>query len=235
MTTTVAGTQPYAWPWHASLDPGRLALVVTGVQRSYAEASIEVPSAIDRIERLSGVVRRAGGIVCHARHTSPGPRRRPLLPEVGTEAWAPVLRPGPGDLLVACAGHDAFFGSSLDHELRSHGRDLLVVVGLAAEVTVSGTVRSANDRGYECLTPTDVSAPLDPWTFEHELRSVTMSGGIFGAIGPVAPLVEALQRHTTATPLDATPSGPTPTAPTPSGPAGAEPNPDHEPALEETA
>jgi nicotinamidase-related amidase len=226
MTTTISSTQPYAWPWDAAFDPARLALVVTGVQRAHAEASLDVPTSIDRIEELSGAVRRAGGIVCHVRHTSPAQRPRPLLPEVGMEAWAPVLRPGPEDLLVAAAGHDGFFGSSLDQELRSRRRDLLVVVGLAAEVTVSCTVRSANDRGYECLTPIDVSAPLDAWTSEHELHSVTMSGGIFGAIGPVAPLLEALQQHR---------SGAAAAGPAPSNPAQPEPSIDHEPALEESA
>ncbi|UDY37266.1 cysteine hydrolase family protein [Dermatobacter hominis] len=221
--TTIPSTEPYPWPWDGAFDPTRLALVVTGVQRAHAEASLDVPTAIDRIEELSGAVRRSGGIVCHVRHTSPAARPRPLLPEVGMEAWAPVLRPGPEDVLVSAAGHDGFFGSSLDQELRSRRRDLLVVVGLAAEVTVSCTVRSANDRGYECLTPIDVSAPLDPWTSEHELHSVTMSGGIFGAIGPVAPLLESLQQHRSAAPAAA------------SAPSRPEPSPDHEPALEESA
>ncbi len=210
---TIPSTQPYAWPWDGAFRPERLALVVTGVQRVHAEASHDVPTALDRIETLSTAVRRAGGIVCHVRHTSPGTRSRPLLPEVGESEWAPVLRPAPEDLLVSAAGHDGFFGGSLDQELRSRGRDLLVVVGLAAEVTVSGTVRSANDRGYECLTPIDVSASLDAWTAEHELHSVTMSGGIFGAIGPVAPLLEQLQHHRShPVPHDTTPNEPTRTA-----------------------
>lgn len=210
---TIPSTQPYPWPWDGAFRPERLALVVTGVQRAHAEASQDVPTALDRIESLSSAVRRAGGIVCHVRHTSPGTRSRPLLPVVGEEGWAPVLRPAPEDVLVSSAGHDGFFGGSLDQELRSRDRDLLVVVGLAAEVTVSCTVRSANDRGYECLTPVDVSATLDDWTAEHELSSVTMSGGIFGAIGPVAPLLEELQHHRHhALPNDTTPNEPTGTA-----------------------
>jgi nicotinamidase-related amidase len=226
-TSVVASTEPYPWPWDGAFDPRRLALVVTGVQRAHADASLDVPGALDRIDQLSVAVRRAGGIVCHVRHTDPGQRHRPLLPQVGMVEWAPVLRPGPEDLLVGAAGHDGFFAGSLDQELRARRRDLLVVVGLAAEVTVSGTVRSANDRGYECLTPTDVSAPLDPVTCAHELASVTMSGGIFGAVGPVAPLLEALRTR----------SGDRPTAdPAPShdvaAPVGG---PTSEPLLEEPA
>lgn len=188
----VPDTIPYPWPWDERFDPTRLALVVTGVQRSYAEASTGVPAVLDRIEVLSTAVRRAGGIVCHVRHTSPWSAHHPLLPPVGGSGWAPVVRPGPEDVLVGVGGHDGFCGGSLDLELRSRGRDLVVAVGLAAEVTVSGTVRSANDRGYECLTVADASAPLSPFTGRHELHSITMSGGIFGAVGTSTAILASL-------------------------------------------
>ena len=45
------------------------------------------------------------------------------------------------------------------------------------------TLRSANDQGYECLLLTDACAPLDPDTTSAALSMVTMSGGIFGALG----------------------------------------------------
>jgi biuret amidohydrolase len=189
----IADTVPYPWPWDGDFDPTRVALVVTGVQRSYADASVGVPSVLDRIDVLSGIVRRAGGVVCHVRHSSPRPGRRPLLPQIGHPEWAPVARPGPEDLLVTAGGHDGFCGSSLDLELRSRGLDLVLAVGLAAEVTVSGTVRAANDRGYECLTVADAAAPLSASTGAHELHSVTMSGGIFGAVGDSASVISALR------------------------------------------
>ena len=45
-------------------------------------------------------------------------------------------------------------------------------------------MRSANDQGYECLLLTDASAPLDPDTTRPpRCPMVTMSGGIFGALG----------------------------------------------------
>jgi nicotinamidase-related amidase len=100
---------------------------------------------------------------------------------------------GAEDIVVPCAGHDGFFGSGLDAQLRDRGIRQLVVGGLAAEVTVSSTVRSANDKGYECLTLTDTYGALDPTTAAGELKSITMSGGIFGAIGTSAWLVEELK------------------------------------------
>lgn len=195
---TVADTDPYPWPWNGELAPDRLCLVVAGAQRLHAAASPGAHGVAAVIDAVASAVRRAGGTVCHVRHTAPEwdgvGRRRPLLPELGEEGWAPVLRPAPDDLVVTASGHDGFCGSALDPELRARGVELIVAVGMAAEVAVSCTVRSANDRGYECLTLSDAVAPLDPDTGVRELHSITMSGGIFGAVGTSAALVSALER-----------------------------------------
>ena len=136
--------------------------------------------------------------MCHVRHTAPAGthlgRRRPLLPELGDDGVGPVLRPHHDDLVVTAAGHDGFCGSGLDLALRARGIELIVAVGMAAEVAVSSTVRSANDRGYECLTLSDAVAPLDPETGARALRSVTMSGGIFGAVGTSDAFLATIER-----------------------------------------
>lgn len=196
ITITVADTDPYPWPWNGVLDPVRLCLVVAGAQRVHVAASPTAHDVADVIDAVAVAVRRAGGTVCHLRHTAPtsvgAGRRRPLLPELGEEGWAPVLRPSHDDLVVTATGHDGFCGSGLDLELRARGIEQVVAVGMAAEVAVSCTVRSANDRGYECLTLSDAVAPLDPATGARELHSVTMSGGIFGAVGTSEALLSAL-------------------------------------------
>jgi nicotinamidase-related amidase len=107
--------------------------------------------------------------------------------------------------VVTAAGHDAFCGSDLELELRARGLRNIVAVGLAAEVAVSCSVRSANDRGFECLTLADATAPLDLATGQRELRSITMSGGIFGAIGTVAALLGAFGPDRGVVPADAGP------------------------------
>jgi nicotinamidase-related amidase len=192
----IPDSQPYPWPWDARLDPRRLCLVIAGLQRVHADASPTAAVVVERIETLADALRAAGATVCHVRHSAPpapgGRRPRPLLPRVDEPGWAPVIDPADDDLVVAAAGLDGFCGSSLDLDLRARGLDLVVAAGLAAEAAVSCTVRSANDRGYECLTLTDATAPLDPATGVRELHSITMSGGIFGAIGTAAALLDAL-------------------------------------------
>jgi nicotinamidase-related amidase len=97
-------------------------------------------------------------------------------------------------------GLNGFFGSPLDATLRRLGIDRLVLTGFGAEATLDTTLRGANDRGYECLVLTDAYAPFDHDTAKHALSSVTMSGGIFGAIGTSADLLSALSTEPTPSP-----------------------------------
>jgi nicotinamidase-related amidase len=61
---------------------------------------------------------------------------------------------------------------------------------------VHSTLRRANDIGYECLLLEDMCVPLDPDLQESSISQILMSGGIFGAVGESAALLEALQKST---------------------------------------
>ena len=167
----MGAAKPYPWPYDGTLELRRLALVIAAV---------------------AGAVRSGGGTVVHIRHS--GFRRSPsgLPPIRSDDGWELVGEPSPGDIVVDAAGVDGFYGGPLDQELRSRGVDTLVLCGFGAEAAVSSTRRSANDRGYECLTLTDASAPFDAVLGRHDLHSITMSGGIFGAIAPSEALLSAL-------------------------------------------
>jgi nicotinamidase-related amidase len=130
----------------------------------------------------------------HVRHGAPAarPTRRVLPPLITTSAWHIATPTGKSDLVVDAHGVDGFFGGPLDGELRARGITHLVLCGFGAEAAVDSTLRSANDRGYECLTLTDAVAPFDPDIEKHTLASVTMSGGIFGAIATTHQLLSAL-------------------------------------------
>jgi nicotinamidase-related amidase len=191
----VEGTAPYPWPWDGRLDPSRLALVAVGCQRWWADRTTGVERALAALARTASAVRDAGGLVVVVRHGRPtgAARRRSLLPrpgEVGWESVTPCLR---GDLVVQALGVDAFFGGSLDADLRSLDRDTLVIGGLGLETAVYSTMTGANDRGYECLALIDASAPHDAQVAERALHSITMSGGIFGAVGTSPELCAALE------------------------------------------
>lgn len=180
---------PYAWPWTGALDPSRVALVVAGADPWWIRRSLDTAIVIGIIDDVAAAVRAAGGVVVHVHHAATEP---------------PAPRPaGPGapgvdraDLVVRAAGIDGFFGSALDTALRARGLDTLLLAGFGLEAPIHSTLRSANDQGYECLLLTDACAPLDAACRDAAISIVTMSGGIFGAIGTSAALLDALRRLT---------------------------------------
>lgn len=188
----VVVADPYPWPWDGVLEPGRTALVVPGAQRAWADRCPSTPEVGGRISDVATALRAAGALVVMVRHHAPFGRRHPLPPVQGTPEWELCVTPVDGDLVVDACGIDGFHGSGLDRELRGRGIDTLVLAGFGAEAAVDSTLRSANDRGYECLVVTDAVAPFDAQLEAHALDSVTMSGGIFGAIATSGALLSAL-------------------------------------------
>jgi nicotinamidase-related amidase len=93
---------------------------------------------------------------------------------------------------VDAAGIDGFHGSGLDATLRAAGATHLLLAGHGLEAPVHSTLRSANDRGYECLLVLDASSPLRPDLVPAARSMVEMSGGIFGAVGTTRDVLAAL-------------------------------------------
>jgi biuret amidohydrolase len=193
--TTLDSTVPYPWPFDGILDPARLALVVVGAQAAWAARSSRVADVARVLALVADEVRAAGGSVIVVRHSRPvGSRRSAVLSAVDDDASQLVFPFCPSDVLVDAAGIDGFYGGPLDDVLRSSRVDHLVLGGYGHEAAVDSTLRSANDRGYECLVLTDGVAPFDEQLGAHALHSVTMSGGIFGAVGTSDALISAISR-----------------------------------------
>jgi nicotinamidase-related amidase len=93
---------------------------------------------------------------------------------------------------VTAAGIDAFYGGPLGAVLRRDGRNHLLVAGHGLEGPVHSTLRSANDRGFECLLVADASSPLTRDCAGAASSTVCMSGGIFGAVGDAGEVLAAL-------------------------------------------
>lgn len=189
---------PYPWPYDGEIVAGRMALVIAGDQPAWIERSVGAAAVATTIETVAGAFRSAGALVVHVRHGGPaaGPATRALPPVTGSPLWGVATASADDDLVVDALGIDGFYGGPLDRELRARGISHLVFVGFGAEAAVDSTLRSANDRGYECLTLTDAVAPFDADTGKHALSSVTMSGGIFGAIATSKQFLSALPTPT---------------------------------------
>jgi nicotinamidase-related amidase len=190
-------TNPYPWPYDGPLDPRRLALVVCGAQRGLVAATPCGAQVLEQVVAAARRLRALGAVIVWLRHGGIAGRRPTWLPVPGSRGWTLAVEPAATDLVADAAGWDGCFGSPLDRDLRALGRDHVGLAGIASEITVDSTVRTLNDRGYECLVLTDCCAPLDARTGRHAFHSLTMSGGIFGALGTTDALVDALTRTET--------------------------------------
>jgi nicotinamidase-related amidase len=191
----VAATRPYPWPWDGLLNPTRMALVLVGAQRWWAERTEGVPAALAALGSLRAAAHSRGVPVIVVRHAAPGGERtsRPAaLPAPGGPDAVSALADAAGDIVVVSAGLDGCYGGPLEPTLRSLGVDRVLLAGLGLAGPVHSTLRSLNDQGYECLLIADACSHEGQSTRDGAISSVLMSGGIFGAVGETAAVLDAL-------------------------------------------
>ena len=193
----VCATNPYAWPYDGSLVPQRTALVLCGAQRGLVDVSPDGPLVLQRLVQLAGCLRPLGVQVVWVRHGTRTARRAiSVLPVRATADWELAATPDDADVIVDAGGWDGSFASDLDDVLRADPIRAVVLAGMASELTVDSTVRTLNDRGHECLVLVDGCAPVDADLGARAHHSLTMSGGIFGALGTMSNLTAALAATT---------------------------------------
>jgi len=204
------GTVPYPWPYDGPLKIARLALVVAGANTWWTQQLLDLAPIRKAVEGTAAMVRGYSSHVVLLRHANrtvgppngarAGPHPHPH-PHQNMHRWEGLaVPPGPTDAVVDTAGIDGFFGSSLDALLRGWGCTHLALAGFGLEGPVHSTLRSANDRGYECLLLADACAASGEQTRRGALSTVTMSGGIFGAVGTIAHLAALLETAHAADP-----------------------------------
>lgn len=174
---SVAGSTPYRWPYDGRLSPQTLALVVAGADARWMEATPSAARHLAALARLARDVLTIGGLVVRVSHL---------------EGDATPFASVPATVVLRAGGIDGFYASALDSALRTDGRTFLALSGFGLEGPVHSTLRSANDRGYECLTLRDACVPMDQAVAAHAYSTIEMSGGIFGAVGTSTALLAAL-------------------------------------------
>ena len=172
-----------------ALDPRTSAVLVVDMQRDFVdpEGALPVPGApetVPRIARLLELARAARMTVLFSQDThregDPEWEIWGRHVERGTPGWeiVPELAPRPDELVFEKTRYDAFYGTSLDHELRLRGIETLVVCGTVANICVHYTAASAALRWYRVVHPVDALSALDPFDLESSLRQATF---LFGA------------------------------------------------------
>jgi nicotinamidase-related amidase len=201
----ILDTDPYPWPYDGTWSPDDTALVLCGLQPHLCSLCPDADKVLASIIDLALRWTALGGSTVVVRHGARTGRRS--LPIAGTPAWETIDLPlDPTPVVVDAAGWDGCFSSPLDHVLRAGGFRHVLLGGFASELTVDSTVRTLNDRGTECLVLVDACAPVDAALGQHAFHSLTLSGGIFGALGSTAGVATRISPLATAAPRPIAPA-----------------------------
>jgi len=208
MITVAATPFPYAFP------PGKVALIVIDMQRDFLEPGgfgetlgndvSRLRSAIEPNRRLLAEWRSAGLLVLHTREGHrPDLSDLPLAKKVRGHGKITIGDSGPmGRILVRGEpGHDIIpelYPLAEEPVIDKPGKGAffatdLHVTGVTTEVCVNTTVREANDRGYDCLVPSDCVASYFPEFQQAGLNMIKAQGGIFGWVSDSAKIAAALK------------------------------------------
>ena len=121
---------------------------------------------------------RQGGIEIGAR----GPLGRILVR--GEAGWeiVPELAPRSGEITVDKPGYSAFHATDLEQILTAKRIRRLIFTGVTTDICVHSTLRSAVDRGYECVLVEDGCAATVTENHRAAVNTIMTEGGIFGAV-----------------------------------------------------
>ncbi|BAS26569.1 cysteine hydrolase family protein [Limnochorda pilosa] len=189
------------------LNAASTALIVVDMQRDFAEPGgrlfvPDAPGTVPVIRDLLERARRAGAfrVFTQDSHGAQDPEFDIWGEHAveGTPGWEIVepLRPQPGEYVVRKLRYDAFYGTSLEHQLRVHGVETVIVCGTVANICVHYTAASAALRWFRVVLPVDAVSALDPFDLQSSIRqtaflfqgTITRAAGIRFATpgGPAA-------------------------------------------------
>ena len=143
--------------------PEHTAVLVIDVQAGLfcaKPAPFEAEAVVARINAVTAKARLAGAPVIFIQHDA----------ELGgedvvpfTEGWKlhPKLEVRSGELVIRKTTCDAFYGTSLEAELRSRGITALVLMGYATDFCVDATLRCAASKGFGVLVVADAHTTSD--------------------------------------------------------------------------
>ncbi len=145
------------------ISPTQTAVLVIDVQVGLFCAKpppLEAEVVIARINDVTAKARQAGAPVIFIQHDG-GANDEDLAPF--TDGWKlhPDLHIQPGDVTLRKTTCDAFYGTSLEAELRARGIATLVLTGFATDFCVDTTLRSAASKDFALIVVADAHTTAD--------------------------------------------------------------------------
>lgn len=118
------------------------------------------PDAEQNMARLLAAWRASGRPVFHVQHLSLRPAS-PLCAELPGCELKEEVKPVAGEPIFQKHVNSAFIGTDLEEQLRSHGYDTVVIIGLTTPHCVSTTARMAGNLGFATTVVSDATAAFD--------------------------------------------------------------------------
>lgn len=167
-----------------SLDGGTLALIIVDMQNDFADPKgtlfgQRAQEIIPAIRELKSRAREAGTAVFYTQdwHRVDDPEFGIWGQHAAAGTWGAEivkeLAPQEADTVIQKTSYDAFYGTPLDHLLRSRGVKTIIVTGTIANICVLHTAGSAALRGYHVVFPVDAVAALNDFDRELAIRQVS--------------------------------------------------------------
>lgn len=174
-------------------DPARCVVLVVDVQRMFASFPLHPPAAevLPRLAVFLSAARTAGVQIVRIQLVIPieaysdnwrrqFPTLDPtwLVPGTSNVEFEPGFEPEPGDIVITKHRFGAFYGTTLDSVLRSHGIRTVVMTGLTTAVCVGTTAREAFQHDYAVVMLSDCMAEGSQRFHEVELDVFAENFGI---------------------------------------------------------
>ena len=181
MPTTTVEVPEYEIADRVEVQSETTALVVVDMQRDFVHEDGALPvlgaaDTVPRIRKLLDWARQQGVFVTFTKDThregDPEWEIWGKHVEYGTPGWEIVdeLAPQLNELVFEKARYDGFYGTGLDHALRTRGIDTLIVCGTVANICVHYTAASAAIRWYDVVQPIDALSALNEFDYHAALR-----------------------------------------------------------------
>ncbi|MDW8083665.1 MAG: isochorismatase family cysteine hydrolase [Candidatus Caldarchaeum sp.] len=171
-------------PVSVMLESSSTGLIVVDMQNDFChpKGKLFVPQSVSTIPNLEKLVKKARDAGVKIFYTQDW--HDPKDPEFeiwGEHALAGTwgaeivdqLKPTGSDFIVKKLRYDGFYGTSLDHLLRLHGIQHLLVTGTVANICVLHTAGSAALRWYKVYVPVDCVSALNDFDMKVALRQVS--------------------------------------------------------------
>jgi len=168
-----------------SLPADRTALIVVDMQNDFVKegGTLVVPDAgatIPNIQQLLTNARRTGVHVAYTQdtHFDNDPEWAIWPEHCRHDSWGwqivDELTPQPEDLICQKSRYDGFYGTWLDHFLRSVWKvENLVIVGTVSSICVLHTAASAGLRWYNVVVPANGTSALTEFDQALALRQIS--------------------------------------------------------------